>query len=106
MPNTSFAVRNDGRISKDRKIRYEPTVAGLKYPGTLMSGYSFKLLVSPISSEFHPGVLFYNVAPAWDADADLIFKDGNELVLKVDFACLPDLTGRCYNVGKLIDLVL
>ena len=105
-PNTSFAIRSDGRVSKDRKIRYEPDVAGLKYPGYLMSGTSFKLLVSPIASEFHPGVLFYNVAPAWDADAELVFKDGNEMVLKIDFACLPDTTGRCYNIGKLIDLVL
>jgi len=105
-PNSTFAIRSDGRVSKDRKIRYEPKVAGLKYPGYLMSGVSFPLLVSPIAAEFHPGVLFYNVAPAWDADAELVFKDGNELVLKIDFACLPDTTGRCYNVGKLIDLVL
>jgi hypothetical protein len=105
-PNTSLANRGDGRVSKDRKIRFEPDVAGLNYPGFLMSGVSFKLLISPIANDFHPGVIFYNVAPAWDADAELVFKDGNELVLKIDFACLPDSTGRCYNIGKLIDLSL
>jgi hypothetical protein len=106
LPNTTFSVRGDGRISKDVRVRFEPQVVGLKYPGYLMSGVSFKLLVSPIAADFHPGVLFYNVAPAFDADTEILFKDGSEFVLRVDFACLPDTTGRCYNLGKLIDIPL
>jgi hypothetical protein len=106
LPNTTFSIRGDGRVSKDVRIRYEPDVAGLRAPGFLMSGVSFKLLVSPIAAEFHPGILFYNVAPALDADTDILFKDGNEFVIKCDFACLPDSTGRCYNISKLIDMIL
>lgn len=106
LPNTSFAIRGDGRVSQDVKIRYEPINSALKKPGYLMSGVSFKLLVSPIAYDFHPGIIFYNVAPASDADAEILFKDGSEFVIRVDFACLPDASGRSYNIGKLIDLEL
>jgi hypothetical protein len=98
-PNTTLGTHG-------RMINFSPALAGQNKPGYLGTNMSFKLLISPIAESFHPGLVIYNAVPSWDAMSDMVFKSEGELVLRLEFLCLPDSTGRVYQTGKLLDLSL
>ena len=98
-PNTTLGTH--GRL-----INFSPGVAGQNRPGYLGTNMSFKLLVSPIAESFHTGLIIYNAVPSWHSYPEMIFRSEGELILRLEFACLPDANGRVYQTGKLKDLVL
>jgi len=98
-PNTTLGTH--GRL-----LKFAPGVAGQNRPGYLGTSMSYKLLVSPIAESFHPGLVLYNAVPAWNSDSEMYFKSEGELFLRLEFLCLPDSTGRVYQIGKLLDISL
>lgn len=107
MVQKAFVNTAAGTSSGDRVITYEPdATAANTRPGTLLSTKSFKLLFSPKATNRDPAILIYKAIPVIDESAELQLSLGEELGIAALFHCIPDASGRVYQVGKLEDLTL
>ena len=102
--NQIFPNTTTGTVSQDRFVRFTPGTSGQNRPGYELSGKTYKLLASPVSSDRHPAILIWYALPALEEQAELQMSLAEEIGIPVVFWAGLNSSNQCYAVGKLRDL--
>lgn len=98
-----FCATEEGDDSGDHGIVY-PAGSGAVYrAGRQRSQDAIDLYFYPDDPAKHPSVRMYAALPFVDADADLAFQHGTELVTPVTFFGIRDASNRVISVRKVAD---
>lgn len=95
-----------GSVTSEQTIRGAASGSGVTLGGTLLSGQSGVLVVSPEAPETQEFLVLYNAIPMPEEASRLQISAGEEMGIAVVFRAVPDSTHRMWHIGKRRDLSL
>ncbi len=105
MLSALFEETSVGSVSGHRVVTKEVDTDTSR-AGSLKSPKAVKLYFSPKALDRHPGILLFKAIPMLEESARLQVSIGEEVGIAAMWRCIPDSSGRLYEIGRRRDLTL